>query len=49
MAIIKKDVVISYMNLWGVAVLELDSHPDHNKGTDSRTLLSPKAHILQRS
>ena len=23
-----------YMNLWGVAVLELDCHPDHNKGLD---------------
>ena len=23
-----------YMNLWGVAVLELDSHPDYNKGPD---------------
>ena len=22
------------MNLWGVAVLEIDSHPDHNKGAD---------------
>ena len=22
------------MNLWGVVVLELDCHPDHNKGTD---------------
>ncbi len=22
------------MNLWGVAELELDSHPEHNKGTD---------------
>ncbi len=22
------------MNLWGVAVLELDSHPDHNKVPD---------------
>ncbi len=24
--------------LWGVAVLKLDSHPDHNKGLDLRTL-----------
>ncbi len=23
------------MNLWGVAVLELDSHPGHNKGPDN--------------
>ena len=26
--------VICFMNLWGFAVLELDSHPDHNKGPD---------------
>ncbi len=26
------------MNLWGVAVLELDSQPGHNKGSDPRTL-----------
>ena len=26
--------VICYMNLWGVAVPELDSHPDRNKGSD---------------
>ena len=26
------------MFLWGVAVLELDSHPDHYKGPDTRTL-----------
>ena len=27
------------MNLWGVAVLELDSHPDHKQqGTRPRTL-----------
>ena len=24
--------------LWGVSVLELDSHPEHNKGPDPRTL-----------
>ncbi len=23
--------IICYMNIWGVAVLELDCHPDHNK------------------
>ena len=26
------------MHLWGVVVLELDSHPEHNKVTDPRTL-----------
>ena len=26
------------MNLWGVAVLGLDSHPDHNKGPDQRIM-----------
>ena len=24
------------MNVWGVAILKLDSHPDHNKGPDHR-------------
>ncbi len=27
------------MSLWGVAVFELDSHPDHNKGPDPRSAL----------
>ena len=27
------------MNLWGVAVLELDSHPDNNKGPDHALVL----------
>ncbi len=31
----------AYMNLWGVAVLELDSHPDHNKGPDYAPLDCP--------
>ena len=26
------------MHLWGVAVLELDSYSDHNKGLDPSTL-----------
>ncbi len=26
------------MYLWGVAVLELDSYPEHNKGPDPHTL-----------
>ncbi len=29
------------MNLWGVAVLELDSHPDHNKGPDHAPYACP--------
>ena len=33
--------------LWGVSVLELDSHPEHNKGPDPRTLRYSKAlHLL---
>ncbi len=24
----------AFMNLWCIPVLELDSHPDHNKGSD---------------
>ncbi len=23
-----------YMNIWGVVILELNCHPDHNKGPD---------------
>ncbi len=31
-----------YMNLWDVAVLELDSHPDdHNKGPDHAPCAGP--------
>ena len=34
-----------FMIIWGVVVLELDSHPDHNKGTDPRNLTAgPKTH-----
>ena len=29
-----------YMNLWGVAVLELDSHPDLNNGPDHAPLIA---------
>ncbi len=28
--------------LWGVAVLELESHPNHKKGPDPRNLRWPK-------
>ncbi len=28
------DMLCILMNLWGVAVLELDSHPDRNKRAD---------------
>ena len=31
-------VMCYVMFLWGVAVLELDSHPDQNKGPEPRTL-----------
>ncbi len=30
------------MNLWGVAVLNLDSHPDHNKEPYHAPYASPK-------
>ncbi len=30
------------MYLWGVAVLEHDSHPDHNKGPDHTPCACPK-------
>ena len=30
------------MNLWGVAILELDSHPDHNKEEDYVPCACPK-------
>ncbi len=33
------------MYLWGVAVLELDSHPDHNKGPEPHTY-APRSWIL---
>ena len=35
-----------YMNLWGVAVLELNSHPDHNKGPDHAPCAGPKTHLI---
>ncbi len=34
------------MNLWGVAVLELDSHPDHNKGPDHAPCACPMIHPI---
>ncbi len=34
------------MNLWGVTVLELDSHPDHNKGPDHKHCACPKTHPI---
>ncbi len=30
-----------YKNLWGVAIIELDSHPDHNKGPDHAPCAGP--------
>ncbi len=34
-------IVRCYINLWGVAVPELDSHPDRNKGPDNAPCASP--------
>ncbi len=34
-------VICICMNLWGIAVLELDSHPDHNKGPDHAPCACP--------
>ncbi len=34
------------MNLWGVAVLELNSNPDHNKGPDHAACACPKTHPI---
>ncbi len=35
-----------YMNVWGVAVIELDNHPDHNKGPDLAPSACPKTHPI---
>ncbi len=32
------------MNLWGVAVLKLDSHPDQNKGPKNAPRMNPIDH-----
>ncbi len=32
------NILFDVMFLWGVALLVLDNHPDHNKGPDQRTL-----------
>ncbi len=37
--------VLTSMNLWGVAVLKVDSHPDHNKGPDHAPCVCPKIHL----
>ena len=34
------------MNLWGVAVLELDCHPDLNKGPDYAPCACPYTHPI---
>ncbi len=34
------------MNLWDVAVLELDSHPDHNMGPDYTHCACPKTNPI---
>ncbi len=33
------------MYLWGVALLELDSHLDHNKGPDQVPCACPKTNL----
>ncbi len=35
------------MNLWGVAILELDCNPDHYKGTNHAPCDCPKTHSNQ--
>ncbi len=39
-------IVSCYMNIWGVAVLELDSHPGNNKGPDHAPCAGPYTHPL---
>ncbi len=34
------------MYLWGVAVLKLDSHRDHNKGPHHAPCAGPKTHLI---
>ncbi len=34
------------MNILGVVVLELDSHPDHDKGPDRAPSVCPKTHPI---
>ena len=34
------------MNLWGLAVLELDRYPDHNKGPDHVICACPKTNNI---
>ncbi len=36
------------MNQWGVAVLELDSHPDQNMGPDHAPCACPKTHPIDQ-
>ena len=38
-----------YMNVWDVAVLELDSHPDHNKGPTRSPCAWRKTDLLHSS
>ena len=37
------------MYLWGVVVLELDSHPDHKKGQDRAHCACPKTNPIDPS
>ncbi len=36
------------MNLWGVAVPELVSNPDHNKGQNHAPCACPKTYVILR-
>ena len=38
-----------FMNLWGVAVLELDSQPDHIKRPDHVPCACPETHPINPS
>ncbi len=39
-------VICICMNLWGIAVFELDSHPEHCKGPDHAPCACPKTHPI---
>ncbi len=42
----KQYVICICMHLWGVAVLELDSHPDHNRRPDNVPCAFQKTHPI---
>ncbi len=41
-------LIYIFMNPWGVVVLELDSHPDHNKGLDYAYCVCTKTHPINQ-